>query len=84
MPAPRQKEAKSWPNHLILKNCYPEESQVIAAGRFGLNILYWMCTFDFRPKFQCRSRSSFRPSFFAILQPYEIFDFWLKIKVHIF
>ena len=83
-PAPRQKQAKSWPGHLLLKNSYPHASQVIGAGHFGLNILYWMCTFNFRLKFQRRSPSPFRPFFFAILQPYEIFDFWLKIEINIF
>ena len=82
--ARRQKQAKSWPGHLIFKNCYPQVSQVIGAGHFGLNILYWMCTFNFRPKFQRRSPSPFQPFFFAILQSSEIFDFWLKIEVNIF
>ena len=46
----------------------------MGAGHIGLNILYWMCTFSFRPKFERRS-SPFQPIFFAILYPQEILGF---------
>ena len=56
----------------------------MGAGHIALYILYFMCTFNFRPKFQRRSPSPFRPVFSAILYPSEFLDFSLKIKVKIF
>ena len=57
---------------------------MMGAGHIAVNILVWMCTFNFRPKFEHRPASLFWPVFLARLYPYEFFDFSLKIKVEIF
>ena len=55
----------------------------MGAGHIAVNILYWMCTFNFRQKFERCSQLPFRQFFSAILYPLEFLDFSLKIKVKI-
>ena len=57
---------------------------MMGAGHIAINILVWMCTFNFRPKFQRQVPLPFWPGFLARLYPYEFFDFSLKIKVENF
>ena len=56
----------------------------MGAGHIAVNILSWMCTFNFRPKFERRSLSPFQPFFSVILYALEFLDFSMKIKVKIF
>ena len=74
--------AKGYFNKLVNLNF--QASQAMGAGHIAVNILYWMCTFNFNPKFQRRSLSPFRPLFSTILYPQEFLDFSLKMKVKIF
>ena len=83
-PDHRQKRVASWPRHLYFVTLHFQASQATGAGHIGLKILYWTCTFNFRPKFERRSPSPFRPNFFAILYPQEIFDFWPNVEVNYF
>ena len=50
-------------------------------GHIGLNILYWTCTFNFRPKFERRLSSPFWAIVFTKPYPYESCNFWPKIEV---
>ena len=54
------------------------------AGHIGLNVLYWMRTFNFTRKFERRQPSPVSANFFAKLYPQEIFDFWQKRGVNFF
>ena len=83
-PDHRQKRVVSWPRHLYFVTVHFQACQATGAGHIGFNILYWTCTFNFRPKFERHSSSPFRPIFFAILYPQEILDFWPKIEVNFF
>ena len=48
------------------------------AGHIVVNILYWTCTFNFRPKFERRSSLPFRPVFFGHTIALGIFGFFAE------
>ena len=45
-------------------------------GHIGLNILYWTCTFNFRPKFERRPPSPFQ-QFFSPYYKIKVIFFWI-------
>ena len=53
----------------------------MGAGHISLNILYWTCTFNFRPKFEHRTPPPVLPNFSVHIAGYRILK---KMKVIFF
>ena len=50
----------------------------MGAGHIAVNILYWTCTFNFRPKFELALAVAVSASFFGHSIPLGIFGFFAE------